>query len=425
VSIHHERICPVNPTLVADPSQLETLCSELADEEAYAIDTEFHLERTYYPQLALIQVGWADRVALIDPLAVDPAPLGRVFSGPGIAVAHAADQDLDILEAACGVVPTTVFDTQIAAGFIGLSTPSLARLVDQLLGISLPKTDRLSDWIQRPITARQITYAAGDVAHLLELRRIMTRQLTDLGRLIWALEECAEVLSGRRARALPEEAWWKMRDLRNLSGRSRGVAQELAAWRERRAAAADRPRRTVLSDLALLTISQRPPGNRDELQRLRGIDGRHLAKGGADEILAAVRRGLDLKGSDLRLPPERRDDLAPAAAVAVSTGLVRQIAENLNFDQALLASRSDITNLLSGEASRLDVGWRRSIAGEPIRRLMAGEVATVFDAHGVLSLEERSHRPLSLSGDPSTDTAPAGAPSSAAPDGGSAPHPAD
>jgi ribonuclease D len=396
----------VPPSLIAESGPLEDLCAELAGEPFYAIDTEFHLERTYYPQLALIQVGWADQVALIDPLSVDPRPLGRILSGPGVAVFHAAEQDLDVLEAACGVVPDTVFDTQVVAGFLGLSTPSLSRLVDQMLGITLPKTDRLSDWIQRPITARQITYAAGDVAHLLALRTTMTAQLEDLGRLTWALAECAEVLGGRRARAAPEQAWWKVRDLRNLTGKSRGVAQELAAWRERRAAAADRPRRMVLSDLALLTISQRPPGNRDELKRLRGVDERHLAKGAGDEILAAVRQGLALAPGSLCLPPERRDDAAPAAAVAVATGLVRQIAENQHFDQALLASRADITNMLCGEPSRLDVGWRQSIAGESIRRLMAGEVAAVFDAGGVLTLEERSRRPVSLSSDGASAAAP-------------------
>jgi ribonuclease D len=390
----------LNPTLVVDTDQLASLCSELAGEQFYAIDTEFHLERTYYPQLALIQLGWADKVALVDPLAVDPTPLNRLFSGPGIAVAHAAEQDLDVLEAACGVVPARVFDTQIVAGFLGMSTPSLSRLVDQMLGVSLPKTDRLSDWVKRPMTDRQITYAAGDVAHLLAVRVVMTEQLQGLGRLTWALEECAEVLRARGPRKDPEEAWWKVRDLRNLGGRSRGVAQELTAWRERRAAAADRPRRTVLSDLALLTISQRPPDSREDLQRLRGVDARHLAKGGADEILTAVRRGLALPPAELRVPPERGDDLAPAAAVAVAMGLARQIAENSRFDQGLLANRTDITNLLCGEPSRLDVGWRRSIAGEPIRRIMAGDVAMVLDADGILSLEERSFSPVSLSSHP-------------------------
>src|ERR1700735_1996685 len=142
--------------MVTQPGELDALCAEIAEEPFYALDTEFHTERTYFPRLALIQLGWADKVALVDPLAVDPGPLARLFSGPGIAVAHAAEQDIDVLLTACGGGPATVFDTQIVAGFLGLSTPSLARLVDQVLGVSLPKADQLSDWLQRPISARQI-----------------------------------------------------------------------------------------------------------------------------------------------------------------------------------------------------------------------------------------------------------------------------
>jgi ribonuclease D len=382
-----------SPQFVVDTDSLDALCGQIAGEEYYAVDTEFHTERTYYPRLALIQLAWADNVALVDPLAVDLQPLARIFSGPGIAVAHAAEQDIDVLETACGAVPSIVFDTQIVAGFLGMSSPSLARLVDQVLGISLPKADQLSDWLQRPIPDRQITYAAGDVAYLLELRRIITERLEDLGRLTWALEECAEVLSVRRRQVVPEELWWKMGDTRKLSGRSRGVAQEVAAWRDRRAAAVDRPRRTVLSDLALLVIAQRPPRNRQELQQTRGVDGRHLAQGGAAEILDAVTRGLALSPDELRLPPEGKEAQVPPAAVAVCTGLVRQIADDLCFDQGLLATRADIANLLNGEPSRLDVGWRSSLAGDPLRRLIGGEVAAAFDPGGKLVLEDRSFRP--------------------------------
>jgi ribonuclease D len=382
----------LRPTMVTDTEALQALCEAIAGEEYYALDTEFHTERTYFPQLALIQLGWADQVALVDPLAVDPKPLAQLFSGPGIAVAHAADQDIDILESACGVVPATVFDTQVVAGFLGLSTPSLARLIDQILGISLPKADQLSDWIARPIPERQITYAAGDVAYLLELQRVITERLLELGRLTWALEECAQNLSIRRRNVVPEELWWKMGDIRKLHGRSRGVAQEVAAWRDRRAALVDRPRRSVLSDLGLLALAQRPPRSRHELQQIRGIDARHLANGGAAEILEAIARGQALPPEKLRLPPEGREVQVPAAAVAVCAGLVRQIADDLSFDQGLLATRADITNLLSGEPSRLDTGWRSSIAGDPIRRLMAGEVAAAFQPDGTLVLEERSFR---------------------------------
>jgi ribonuclease D len=387
----------LRPLLITETEALHTLVKEMAAEEYYALDTEFHTERTYYPQLGLIQLAWAGQVALVDPLVVDPKPLAALFGGPGIAVAHAADQDIDVLEAACGVVPAVVFDTQVVAGFLGMSTPSLSRLVDQMLGISLPKADQLSDWMQRPIPERQITYAAGDVAYLLELRQVITERLRELGRLEWALEECAQNLAIRRRNVVPEELWWKMGDVRKLSGRSRGVAQEVAAWRDRRAAAVDRPRRSVLSDLGLLALAQRPPKNRQELQQIRGIDARHLANGGAAEILDAIARGLALPADQLRLPPDGREVQAPAAAVAVCAGLVRQIADDLSFDQGLLATRADITNLLCGLPSRLDSGWRSAIAGDPIRRLAAGEVAAAFQPDGTLVLEERSFRASPLS----------------------------
>ena len=390
--------------VVVDPGRLESLVAEVAAEEYYGFDTEFHTEKTYVPDLALIQIAWADKVALVDPLAVDPAPLAEVFGGPGVAVAHAASQDLDVLMAACGAVPATVFDTQIVAGFLGMSTPSLSRLVDQMLGVSLPKADRLSDWLERPMSARQITYAVSDVSHLLELRAVLSDRLRALGRLEWALSECDQVLGDRTPARIPEEAWWKLGDIRSMSRRSRGVAQEVAAWRERTAAETNRPRRMVLSDLGLLAISQRPPANGDELRRSRGVDGRHLAQGRAAEILEAVHRGLELPANRIRMPSEGRDASAPPAAVAVCSGVVRQIADDLDFDQGLLATRADIAQLLSREPSRLDSGWRRSIVGDPLRRLIAGEVATAFDRRGHLVLEERSHRPVAdLGGEASAE----------------------
>ncbi len=297
--------------IVVDTGGLEALVTEVAAEDSYAFDTEFHTERTYVPDLALIQIAWADKVALVDPLAVDPAPLAGVFEGPGIAVAHAASQDLDVLMAACGSIPTTVFDTQIVAGFLGLSTPSLSRLVDQMLGVSLPKADRLSDWLVRPISDRQVSYALNDVAHLLELRDVLTERLRALGRLEWALSECDQVLGDRTPARVPEEAWWKLGDIRGMARRSRAVAQEVAAWRERTAATTNRPRRMVLSDLGLMALSQRPPRSAHELRAARGIDGRHLAQGRAAEILQAVERGLALPPDQIRMPSERRDAPAP------------------------------------------------------------------------------------------------------------------
>jgi ribonuclease D len=315
------------------------------------------------------------------------------LAGPGTAVAHAASQDLDVLMAACGNVPAKVFDTQIVAGFLGLSTPSLARLLDQVLGVALPKADRLSDWLVRPISERQVAYAVNDVAYLLELRTVLSERLRFLGRLEWALDECDLVLGDRAPARVPEEAWWRLGDIRSMSRRSRAVAQEVAAWRERTAAETNRPRRRILSDLGLMAISQRPPASAAELRQTRGVDGRHLAQGRAAEILAAVHRGLDLPSGQIRMPSEGRDAPAPPAAVAICSGLVRQIADDLEFDQSLLATRADLSQLLAGEPSRLDVGWRRDIVGDPLRRLIAGDVAAAFGPGGRVVLEERSGRP--------------------------------
>ncbi len=384
---------PAPPDLVTEVDALEALCDEVAGEEYYAFDTEFHTERTYRPQLALIQLGWAGRVALVDPLAVDPGPLARLFRGPGTGVAHAAGQDLDLLRTACGAAPAAVFDTQVAAGFLGMSSPSLGRLVEQVLGVVLPKSDQLSDWLHRPLPPGQLAYAAGDVEHLLELRDAMVAQLEERGRLAWALEECSLVLPGRRRAVVPEEAWWKVGDVRRLTGRARGVAQEVAAWRERQAALLDRPRKSVLPDLAVLTVAQRQPRNRSDLERLRGVDARHLGKGAADAILDTVGRGRALAPDELRLPPEPAEAKASPVAVAVCAGLVRQIAEELQFDQGLLATRTDIAQLVVGEPSRLDVGWRSDLVGRPVRRLLAGEVAAAFEPDGRLVLEERPTAP--------------------------------
>lgn len=214
---------PAPATMVTDSAGLEALVTRVASEPYYGFDTEFHTERTYVPQLALIQIAWGEEaeVALVDPLAVDPAPLAGLFGGAGVAVAHAAVQDLDILMAACGSIPATVFDTQIVAGFLGMSSPSLSRLADQVLGISLPKADRLSDWLERPMSERQLSYAVSDVSHLLGLRARLEDRLRALGRLEWALDECDQVLGDRAPARDPEEAWWKLGDIRSMSRRSR------------------------------------------------------------------------------------------------------------------------------------------------------------------------------------------------------------
>lgn len=145
---------------------LEDVVTSVLSGSRYAIDTEFHREKTYFPRLALVQIRWQDRTALIDPLAVDPRGLGRLFKSNTLAVFHAAQQDIEVLRHASLEAPKNIFDCQVAAGFVGFSTPSLATLVQAVKKISLSKGNRLTDWLRRPLSEQQCAYAADDVAHL-------------------------------------------------------------------------------------------------------------------------------------------------------------------------------------------------------------------------------------------------------------------
>ncbi len=380
---------------VDDERGLRELISALEVSGRYAVDTEFHRERTYYPKLALLQFSWEGGTVLLDPLAVDVAPLASVLQGPSVAVAHAAEQDLEVLQLACSAVPTRLFDTQLAAGFIGYSTPALGVLVEGMLGRRLSKSDRLTDWTRRPLTPSQIDYAAADVLWLLDLQDALEEELTRTGRSEWAEDEFSLMLARGRSQSDPETAWWRVKDSRSLRGPARGVAQELAIWRERRAAELDRPVRTVLSDMAILSISHARPADGRALRRVRGVDARQLSVTVVDGILDAVQRGLKLDGEQVRVPPAGEVERSLRPAVTLVSAWISQLARDLRIDAALLATRADVVALLRGDSeARLSEGWRADLVGEPIRRLVAGDVAVAFrSGTGDVVLEERSRRP--------------------------------
>ncbi len=373
----------------------DDLVEELSLVEEYAIDTEFHRERTYYPHLALVQIAWRDGLVLVDPLAVDVAGLAKVFSSGALAVLHAADQDLEVLERACGALPAEIFDTQLCAGFLGYSSPSLLSLTEDLLRVRLQKGDQLTDWMRRPLSSDQIAYAAGDVSSLIELRRLIGERLEAVARTEWAKEECAVLLGKDRSETVPEEAWWRLPHSRQLRGGSRAVAQEVAAWRERRARRLDLPVRFVISDLVVLSVAQRPPSSREDLLRTRGVDGRHLGGSTADELLEAVRRGRSLDRSELRLPAAPPLERPNRPVISLASAYVGQRAAELSIDAAILATRADLVAFFQSTPSgRLASGWRHGLLGTMLSRLADGKAALAFDGGGGLVLEERSRRPL-------------------------------
>ena len=395
------------PWLITTPEDLRALVEELSSVPRYALDTEFHRERTYWPRLALVQVAWEPgpgrpvSIALVDPLAVDPEPLAKVLAGPGVMVAHAASQDLEVLARACGLLPSTLFDTQVAAGFLGFGSASLASLVDRFLRVRLAKGDRLTDWSRRPLSASQLSYAASDVAHLLALTDVISELLSSRGRLVWAEEECAGLLARPVGATDPDEAWWKLRDNRQLQGVARAVAQEVAAWRERKAREHDLQPRMVLPDLALLSIAHSPPPSAEKLHETRGIDARYLRGGADEEIMAAVARGRALPGDRLRVAQTDQVSKELRPAVALASAWVAQLARDEEVDAALLATRSDVVEFLSAKPeARLGQGWRAGLVGAPLRKLARGGASLALDGHGRLLMEDRPAPGRAVTGGP-------------------------
>ncbi len=378
--------------LITTASALAALVEEVCSADAYAIDTEFHRERTYFPQLALIQIEVNDVIHLVDPLAIDPTAMRPMFESDALAILHAARQDLEVLEHATGAPPRRVFDTQLAAGFLGYSSPSLSSLLEGELGVRAPKADRLTDWLRRPLTDRQLVYAAADVANLRALHAKQTAELEQRGRIGWVAEATAEMVAEPRGPRDPSEAWRRIKEVRHLRGADLAVAQELAAWRERRAQDLDLTPRYVLADLALVGLAVARPTQLDDLKDIRGVDQRSL-RHVADDLFATIAGAAENK--------PRRDagsvvSELPAAmrpAVPLVTAWVAQLSRELSIDPAIIATRSDLEAFLRDDPdARLGTGWRAELVGTPLRRLVSGEVAMAFDGQRGLVIEERSGR---------------------------------
>lgn len=348
---------------------------------AYYLDTEFHRERTYFPRIALVQIAVGDRLAIIDPLSVDVSLLTPLLTSSSLAVLHAAQQDLDVLSHSCGAVPMRLFDTQLAAGFLGHSTPSLVSLLSTFLKTSLPKGDRLTDWLRRPLTEAQIIYAANDVVHLPDLENRIVSELEERGRTLWAVEACEELRTRPTGPGDPMNAWLRVKDVRGLRGQSRWVAQSLAKWRELRAQELDIPVRHVLSDIVIVSVSSRIPRTANELGHIRGLDDK-LARGSVGTaILDAVADGIGRADGDLALPTSDGDDLEKSLrpAVTLISAWVNELARQQHIDPQLLATRSDIVDLLrNAPKARLMEGWRADIVGNDVDDLLHGRRALSF-----------------------------------------------
>lgn len=373
-------------TWVGTNRDVDAVLAEISGVEFYFLDTEFHREKTYFPQLALIQIAARQRVFVIDPLTIDLDKFHPLFASDSVCVLHAAQQDLDVMSQSIGAVPSRILDTQLLAGFLGYSQPSLASLVQSFLKIVVPKGDRLTDWLRRPLTKDQLSYAASDVVYLEELLSLLLARLHEKGRTQWAFDACEELRTKRTGPQPAEDAWLRVKDVRTLKGRARWVAQSVAFWREERAMDLDIPPRHVLSDIAVLGIAQRAPRSPDDLLQCRGVDNRHINGSTGKALLASIAVGVDnAKQGDLAFPSSDTDDLDKSlrSAATLVSAWITELARQSELDAGLLGTRKDINELLSGLATaRLRHGWRAEIVGRDIEDLVSGRKALTFTQNG-------------------------------------------
>jgi len=351
-------VVTTSPALAELGAHLETLA-------AVGLDTEFLRERTYRAELCLVQVSAGSDASCIDPLALnDLGDLARVLTAPGIVkVMHASRQDLEVLLPVTGLV-RPVFDTQIAAALTGLPAQvGYAELVRRLTGNELPKTHTRTDWSRRPLSPEQIEYALDDVRYLLPLKSLLEEQLQKLGRSLWLAEELAALDDARSFTTEPEQAWQRVKGLRGLDDQRQRLAQELAAWRERRAIERNRPRGWILDDSALREIVIQVPRSVQALSSIEEVPA-GVVKHCGDELLACI-QAADIPDPPPPIQGRLRPDPLKAALVKKLGTLNQAVAADLGLSPEILATRRDLEQLVDGKRDVAVLkGWRRGIIGD-------------------------------------------------------------
>jgi ribonuclease D len=375
------------------------LAARATEQGRLAIDTEFVSERRYQALLCLAQVAVPDpgardgvRTEVLDPLEreLDAAPLAAVLADPAVEiVVHAGRQDVAILRRSWATEVRNVFDTQVAAGFLGFGNQEgYESLVRKVLKVRLGGSEGFTRWDRRPLTAQQLEYAGDDARLLLALGGELGRKLLERDRLDWAREECRalEEVSDERD---PDRIYERLPRLGRLSERGRAVARELVEWREGVARSMDRPPGFVLPDQALMELARRAPSDREGLEQIRGLPAQTLHRRG-DRLLQALERGRRRAPPSSPPEPPARDP-ADAPLVSLAQALVRQRSMESGVAVELIATQSELSALVGalrrgeeGDRLRVTRGWRRELVGEELRELVAGRRSLAVGPDGRL-----------------------------------------
>lgn len=371
-------------TWIDNDNDFATWCREAQQHDALAVDTEFVWTKTCYPQLGLLQMAWdREHCALVDVLAItDTTPFREILENDHIVkIFHEAASDLPILRRwTKGEPAKNIFDTRIAAGFVGLTASlSLNKLLTEILGITLPKTETRTNWLQRPLTDKQLEYASGDVIFMPDLYRKLHDKLTNNSNLDWFLEEMKLVESEDYYEETdPNMCWKRVSYASGLPGRNLAVVKELAAWRETFARTSNLARPRIISDEQIVACATQLPKNKAELVTKAGMWTKNADRY-SEPILEAIQRGLNTS----------KEDYPRHHFVDMDSKLIRSRAERIKklivkrstareIDSVLVGARKDMESFVIAAQTkswpfqhRLLEGWRRNLLGDAIEWLGA------------------------------------------------------
>lgn len=352
---------------IKDAASATALARDLAGAPRVAVDTEFVREDTYTAQLCLVQVTAGGDVACVDVQALGgPGPLEELLLDPSTTkVFHSARQDLEVLGDGLGRIPAPVWDTQLAAALLGHPDQvGYGQLVEVELGVKLAKEHTRTDWSRRPLTDDQLAYAADDVRWLLPASARLEERLVGLGRMEWALAECAALTDPALYAFDAEGAWRRVKGAGQLEGPDFARLVALAHWREEEARSRNRPRRWILKDDALLALARAGAGAMGAVEGVPpGVWRRHGER--LEALLAEASVGpMPDRPAAVRLEP------AQDRLVRRLMGRLRELAERHRVAAPLLATRRDVERLVLGRRDLpLLSGWRRDLAGAELLAL--------------------------------------------------------
>ncbi|SEG77601.1 ribonuclease D [Bosea lathyri] len=367
-------------SLITTTQDLAHACARLAMHPFVTVDTEFLRETTYYPKLCLIQLASPDEAVLVDPLApeIDLAPFLELMANEAVVkVFHAARQDLEIVWIIGRLIPTPLFDTQVAAMVCGYGdSVGYEQLANDLAKARIDKSSRFTDWSRRPLSEAQLVYAESDVTHLRDIYLALDADIKASGRETWVAEEMSVLNSPGTYEVKPENAWQRLKG-RIRKPKELALLMELAAWREREAQTRDVPRQRVLKDDAMMDIVQRAPRSVEALAELRSVPNGFERSRAGGEVLAAIERGLALDPKGLPRLERERGRAANGAVLDLLKVLLKAVADAERVAPKIIASSDDLEAIASDDLAEVPAlqGWRREVFGEKALALKSGTLS--------------------------------------------------